>query len=328
MANIEQVEFEFPDEIEEKETTSAQAQPEESVSDEPEIEVVDDTPEEDRGREPMREPPDEVTDEELAKYDESVQKRIKRFTKGYHDERRAKEEALREREAAVAYAQQLIEENNKLKGTVTQSQTALLAQARKVVEIENEKARAAYKAAYDSGDSDALLEAQTKLNEISTKLERLKRFKANPLQTSGKEVQIQPQQMERPSPAPAPQAVTDPDLLDWQERNPWFGKDRKMTAYALGLHEEITSDGISAGSREYYKRIDADLQKTFPAQFGAVEPAEAPKSQRTKSNVVAPATRSTALKKIVLTKSQVAIAKRLGLTNEQYARAVAEEMRK
>ena len=327
MANIEQVEFEFPDEADEKEAVSAKAEPEE-VSDEPEVEIVDDTPEEDRGREPMQEPPDEVTDEELAKYDESVQKRIKRFTKGYHDERRAKEEALREREAAITYAQQLTNENAKLNGSVTQSQSALLVQARKVIEAENEKARAAYKAAYDSGDSDALLEAQTSLNEISTKLDRLKRFKPTPLQNTGKEVQIQPQQMAQPVSAPAQRAVTDPDLLDWQERNPWFGSDRKMTAYALGLHEEITSDGINAGSREYYKRIDADLQKTFPAQFGAVEPAEAPKSQRTKSNVVAPATRSTALKKIVLTKSQVAIAKRLGLTNEQYARAVAEEMRK
>lgn len=320
MANIEKTEFQFPDEVEAKDEKAVQV--------EEDIEIIDDTPEEDRGREPMKEPPEDVDDEELAKYDEGVQKRIKRFTKGYHDERRAKESALREREEAVKYAQQLMEENNKLKGTVTQSQTALVEQARRVAEGDVEKARSSYKSAYESGDADALLDAQTKLMEASSKLERLKKFKANTLQDTSNEVQTKPQQAKPDFSAKAPQPVTDPDLVEWQERNPWFGNNRKMTAYALGLHEEVTADGISAGSKEYYKRIDADLQKTFPEQFGSVEDVEAPKSQRQNSNVVAPATRSTAPRKIALTKSQVAIAKRLGLTNEQYARAVADEMRK
>lgn len=326
MADIEKVEFEFPDEIEEKEQSNPTADSG-ADKDESEIEVVDDTPEEDRDREPMKEPPEEVTDEELAKYDEGVQKRIKRFTKGYHDERRAKEAALREREAAVQYAQQLMQENEKLKGTYTQTQTALIAQAKKVAENEVLQAKKAYKDAYDSGDSDALVEAQTKLNAAQSKLERVSKFKPQPLQQPKTEVQTQPQRVESQQPAPQ-QRIVDPDLAEWQERNPWFGQDKKLTAYALGLHDEITSDGIQAGSKEYYKRIDSDLRKNFPAKFGAEESAEAPKSQRTKSNVVAPATRSTAPKKIVLTQSQVAIAKRLGLTNEQYARAVAEEMRK
>ena len=139
---------------------------------------------------------------------------------------------------------------------------------------------------------------------------------------------VQPQLQKTEVPTSAPVQVTDPDLIEWQERNPWFGKEKKMTAYALGLHEEITSDGINAGSKEYYKRIDADLRKTFPAQFGAGEDAEAPKSQRTKSNVVAPATRSTAPRKVVLTQSQVSLAKRLGVPLEDYARQVAVEMRK
>jgi hypothetical protein len=326
MADIEKVEFEFPDEIEEKEQSN-QTVDSGADNDESEIEVVDDTPEEDRDREPMKEPPEEVTDEELAKYDEGVQKRIKRFTKGYHDERRAKEAALREREAAVQYAQQLMAENEKLKGTYTQTQTALIAQAKKVAENEVLQAKKAYKDAYDSGDSDALVEAQSALNTAQAKLERVSKFKPQTLQQPKTEVQPQPQRVESPQPAQQ-QQVVDPDLAEWQERNPWFGQDKKLTAYALGLHDEITSDGIQAGSKEYYKRIDSDLRKNFPAKFGAEESAEAPKSQRTKSNVVAPATRSTAPKKIVLTQSQVAIAKRLGLTNEQYARAVAEEMRK
>ena len=313
----EKVEFEFPDEKAEKD-----AQVEEATD----IEVVDDTPEEDRGREPMKEPPDEVSDEELSKYDESVQKRIKRFTKGYHDERRAKEIAEREREAAIAYAQQLMMENNDLKGTNSKTQAALIAQAKKVADYDMAQAKKAYKDAYESGDSDALLEAQTKLNDASAKATRLKNYKPPALQPVENNVQPQLQKTEVPTSAPV--QVTDPDLIEWQERNPWFGKEKKMTAYALGLHEEITSDGINAGSKEYYKRIDADLRKTFPAQFGAGEDAEAPKSQRTKSNVVAPATRSTAPRKVVLTQSQVSLAKRLGVPLEDYARQVAVEMRK
>ena len=324
-AEIDKVEFEFPDEIEEKEQAK---KPEAEAKEEADIEVVDDTPEEDRGREPMKNPPDEVTDEELSKYDEGVQKRIKRFTKGYHDERRAKEAAEREREAAIQYAQQLMAENEKLKGSYTQTQSALIVQAKKVAEIEVEKAKKAYKDAYDSGDADALVEAQTKLNAAQTKFDRVSKFKPQALQQTQSDVKIAPQQKQVPVSAPQQQAVTDPDLLEWQERNPWFGQDKKLTAYALGLHDEIVSGGIQAGSSEYYKRIDSDLRKNFPAKFGAEESVEAPKSQRTKSNVVAPATRSTAPRKVVLTKSMVAIAKRLGLTNEQYARAVAEEMRK
>lgn len=324
MADIEKVEFEFPDEVEEK-VQSKSSNQEKPVNSEPEVEVVDDTPEEDRGREPMASPPEEVDDEELAKYDESVRKRIKRFTKGYHDERRAKEAALREREEAVRYAQQLMQENEKLKGTATQSQNALIAQATKVAQIEMERAKVAYKQAYESGDSDALVEAQTKLNEANNKLERFKKFKPQALQKTKTEVQPKTQRQEIQQ--PVQQQVTDPDLIDWQERNPWFGQDRKMTAYALGLHDEIIADGIQAGSREYYKRLDADLKQTFPVKFGAEEGAEATKSQRTRSNV-APATRSTAPRKIVLTQTQVNLAKRLGLTNEQYARQVALEMRK
>jgi hypothetical protein len=103
----------------------------------------------------MTEPPKEVTDDELSKYDESVQKRIKHFTKGYHDERRAKEAAEREKEEALRFARSLAEENNKLKGSVNQNQTALIEQAKKVVANELETAKRQYKEAYEAGDSDA-----------------------------------------------------------------------------------------------------------------------------------------------------------------------------
>ncbi len=311
-------EFKFPDEVESKKV-------EEKVDFEvegegtPEIEVVDDTPPEDRGRKPMVEPPKEVTDDELAKYDESVQKRIKHFTKGYHEERRAKELAEREREEALKLAQAVLEENKKLKGSVNQNQAALLEQAKKVVSSEVETAKRMYKEAYESGDSDKLVEAQEALTIAKIRADKVNNFKPAPLQEEETPVQIAQQ--------PTRAAPVDEKLLAWQDQNQWFGSNKRMTAYALGLHEDLVAEGIPSGSDEYYRRINADIRERFSDQFGAEESVDA-KPQRTKSNVVAPATRSTAPKKIVLTQTQVNLAKRLGVPLELYARKVAEEMRK
>ena len=318
MAEIEKTEFEFPDEAEENPRKGGKVvEPE--ADETPEIEVVDDTPPEDRGRKPMTEPPKEVTDDELSKYDESVQKRIKHFTKGYHDERRAKESAEREREEALRFAQSLAEENKKLKGSVNQNQTALLEQAKKVVANELAVAKRQYKEAYEAGDSDALVDAQEALTSAKMKADKVNNFRPTPLQEEETPVQI----TQRPQPA----APVDEKLLAWQDQNQWFGSNKRMTAYALGLHEDLIGEGIPAGSEEYYRRINADMRERFADQFGADEPADA-KPQRTKSNNVAPATRSTAPRKIVLTQTQVNLAKRLGVPLELYARKVAEEMRK
>ena len=317
MAEIEKTEFEFPDEVEVNARKGGKVV--EPESDAPEIEVVDDTPPEDRGRKPMSEPPRDVTDDELSKYDESVQKRIKHFTKGYHDERRAKESAEREREEALRFAQSLAEENKKLKGSVNQNQTALLEQAKKVVANELDTAKRQYKEAYEAGDSDALVNAQEALTSAKMKSEKVNNFRPTPLQDTETPVQI----TQRPQPA----APVDDKLLAWQDENQWFGSNKRMTAYALGLHEDLVGEGIPAGSEEYYRRINTDMRERFADQFGADEPADA-KPQRTRSNNVAPATRSTAPRKIVLTQTQVNLAKRLGVPLELYARKVAEEMRK
>jgi hypothetical protein len=313
-------EFKFPDEAESK-----NAKAEEKVDFEvegegtPEIEVVDDTPPEDRGRKPMVEPPKEVTDEELSKYDESVQKRIKHFTKGYHEERRAKETAEREKEEALRLAQAVLEENKKLKGSVNQNQVALLEQAKKVVSGEVEAAKRMYREAYEAGDTDKLVEAQEALTAAKIRADKVNNFKPTPLQEQETPVQMNQQ--------PTKAAPVDEKLLAWQDQNQWFGSNKRMTAYALGLHEDLVSEGIPSGSDEYYRRINADIRERFSDQFGAEESVDA-KPQRTKSNVVAPATRSTAPKKIVLTQTQVNLAKRLGVPLELYARKVAEEMRK
>ena len=316
MAEVEKTEFEFPDEVEVNARKGGKVVEPESDS---EIEVVDDTPPEDRGRKPMAEPPKEFAEDELTKYDEGVQKRIKHFTKGYHEERRAKEAAQREKDEALRFAQALSEENNRLKGSVNQNQSALIEQAKKVVANELETAKRQYKAAYESGDSDALVNAQEALPSAKMKADKVNNFRPTPLQVRETPVQMQPQ--------PTRPAPIDDKLLAWTEKNQWFGPNKRMTSYALGLHEDLVGEGIPAGSEEYYRRIDADIRDRFSDQFGADESVDA-KPQRNKSNIVAPATRSTAPKKIVLTQTQVNIAKRLGVPLELYARKVAEEMRK
>ena len=304
-------EFKFPDEKETKEDSI-----EFSVEDD--IEVVDDTPEGDRGRSPMKEPPKDFADDELAKYDEGVRKRIQHFTKGYHEERRAKEAALREKEEAIRAAQAIVEENKKLKGSLSQGQQALLEHAKKVVAGELEDAKRKYKEAYEAGDSDALVAAQEELTTAKLRTERVNNFRPAPLQQETPVVQPE-QNVAAPQP--------DSRALEWQRDNQWFGQDEEMTGFALALHNKLIKSGIDPTSDEYYDRVNSRMRQVFPDSFESEKQANASPSSR-KSNVVAPASRSTAPKKIVLTKSQVEIAKRLGVPLELYARKVAEEMRK
>jgi hypothetical protein len=318
MADMDKTEFTFPDETEEKQSRAGSK----VVEAEPEVEIVDDTPEQDRGRKPMEEPPKDVTDDELAKYDESVRKRIQHFTKGYHEERRAKEAALREREEAVRMAQQVVEENKKLKGSLHQGQSALLEQAKKVVANEMEQAKRRFKEAYESGDAEALTAAQEEMTAVKMKADRVNNFRPAPVQVEEKQVQI-------PTTEPV-RSKLDAKTQEWTDKNTWFGIDDEMTSFALGFHNKLAKSGITPSSPDYYERIDARMKQVFPDAFesGKTEVSEDAAPSPKKSNVVAPASRSTAPKKIVLTKTQVELAKRLGLTNEQYARAVAAEMRK
>ena len=315
--STEQTTFEFPDETEVNlENPRAGSR---IVAPADEIEIVDDTPPADRNRKPMAEPHKDVTDEELSKYDESVQSRIKHFSKGYHEERRAKERAEREREEAVRLAQTIVEENRKLKGSLHEGQTALIEQAKQVAANDMEKARAKFKNAYEAGDPEALASAQEEMTMARLKSDRVANFKPTPVQITENNVQT----TQRPQ-----QPEMEPELKSWTERNPWFGTKKGMTAYAVGLHDDVVAEGYTAGSVKYYERIDAEMRQRFADEFEPADPVDAP-TQRTKSNVVAPATRSTAPKKVVLTKSQVDLAKRLGVPLELYAKqVVAEQMRK
>ena len=288
--------------------------------DELEVEVVDDTPKADRNRKPS-EPPEEVTDEELEDYSEKVRKRIQHFSKGYHDERRAKEAALRERDELERFVKSIQDENNKLKGSVNKNQTALVEQAKKTAEIELAQAKSAYKTAYEAGDTDAILAAQESLTNAKIKTDKLNNFKVPPLQEETDEVKTK----EEPEKAP----VVDKRAQDWASKNTWFGTDDEMTSLALGLHNKLAKQGVDLQSDEYYEAIDTRMRQLFPDKFeeevAETEEAEKPKKQ---ANVVAPATRSVAPKKVKLTQTQVAIAKRLGVPIELYAQKVAEEMRK
>jgi len=312
-------EYKFPDEVDEP-----KAEEKESEEEEFSFEVEDDTPEEDRGRKPS-EPPEEVTEEELASYDEKVQKRIKKFTRGYHDERRAKEAALRERQAAEEYARQLFEENRKLQETLASGSKEYIDQAKQVAETELDAAKRAYRAAYEEGDADAIVAAQEQIARATLKIDKAAALR--PLQVEEKELQIRQQ----------PQTV-DQRAEDWRSQNGWFGKNRRMTAFALGLHSELVEDrGLDPSSDRYYQEIDKTMRRTFPDYFGSHEDNDAPRNKASEpadedepsrrasrpAPVVAPATRSTPPNKVRLKASEVAIAKRLGVPLELYAKQVA-----
>lgn len=316
---IEKVEFEFPEpETEFKiEVEGNKSEFMDKKDDDVEIEVVDDTPPKDRGRKPS-EPPEEVTDDELEQYSDRVKKRIQHFSKGYHDERRAKEQALRERQELEAYAQKLIDENKSLKGNFNKSQEVLLEQAKRVATTEHEQAKAKYKEAYESGDADKVLEAQEELAAARSKVEKVNNFKPAPLQEDKTSVQIQ---------STAQPASVDTKAESWRQENTWFGTDDEMTSFALGLHQKLVKSGVDPQSDEYYAKINSRMRQVFPENFSEAEEPEDTKPVR-KSNVVAPATRSVAPKKITLTQTQVALAKRLGVPLAEYAKQVAEEMRK
>jgi len=291
----------------------AEQEPEVEDAGEPELEIelVDDTPKEDRGREPMEEPPEDVTEEELEGYSSKVRKRINKIQRGYHDERRAKESAERERQEAVRVAQKLIEENKALKGDVSKSRDALLDQAKRNAAIEVLSAKKAYKDAYEAGDADKVVEAQEKLTAAKIKADKVANFTPEPLQEEDYSATIESDTSEQ----------VDPKAQEWASRNTWFGTNTEMTELARGLHNHLVSSGVDPSSDEYYEKIDSRMQQIFPDQF-----EDAPKKKR--ASVVAPATRSTSPKKVKLNPSQQQLAKRLGITYEQYAHQMILDARK
>lgn len=318
--------YKFPDELDEVKDEGKPVEEEVEAKDKPEedkleIEIEDDTPVEDRGRRASKpEFVEKVEKDELDQYSQEARSKIDAFRKFYHDERREKEKALREQQEAIQVAKNLYEEIKQLKGRVNSSEEAAVSSFKTTAERELEMAKKEYREAYDAGDSEKLVEAQDKLTTAKMKIEKASSYAENinqrrALQEQENEVKI-PQQTEA-----AP--VRDQKASAWQERNSWFGQDDEMTSLALGLHEKLVKEnGLAyATTDEYYKRIDETMRRRFPENFEGEKVDDEKSPPRVKpSTVVAPASRSTSSKKIKLNTSQLAIAKKLGLTPEQYAR--------
>jgi hypothetical protein len=264
---------------------------------------------------------DKLDQDELDKYDEEVKSKLKQMKKVYHDERREKERAAREREEALTVARQAIEENKRLKSRLTEGEKIYADTAKDAASRALEMAKAEYKAAYDAGDGEALAAAQVKITEATFSLKQANDFKPT-LQMPEKEVQIL---QSKPEAAPL-----EPKTAEWLEKNPWFGSPRHkaMSSFAYGVHEELLDEFGQKfnGTEEYFRRIDKAVRRSFPDYFKDVDGEEEiedqkPQQTRPKSApVVAPASRSTAPKRVKLKQSQLDVVKRLGITPEQYAK--------
>jgi len=320
MNNAAEQEMEFEEETVAEAIESAKVELNEDDGDDGfEIEVVDDTPEADKGKPRRAEgaEPKIPNDEEIENYNENVQKRIKQLKYEFHEERRAKEEAARLQDEALRYAEQIKQENDRLKKSLTDGEAVLVNQAKGRVDAQLEKAEAAYKSAYETGDADALIEAQKTIAKLSVEKDKYESYKPKPVPQAQPQPQYQQQNAQPPRP--------DQRALEWAAENEWFETDPEMTGYAFGLHEKLVKSGIDPKSEEYYNQIDDAVRRVFPDRFedGSLEES-AP--QRQTGNVVAPAVRSGKKpRKVKLTSTQASLAKRLGLTNEQYAAQVMKE---
>jgi len=253
-------------------------------------------------------------DSELDSYSKGVQQRIKKLTDKYRKEERDREEAVR-------MAQQLLEENKQLKSRVQKLDSGYLSEYGSRLTTQLAAAKQAYKAAYDAGDSEALAEAQIQLTKLTNEQQRYSTAKA----------QFERQQA-KPAPQPAPQQVQaqpqrqaqpDPKAQSWAERNKWFGEDRVMTTGAFAIHQTLIEDeGFDPQSDEYYSELDRRLRKEFPHKF--TEKKSGGGSQV--ASAVSSASRSTkpGRRTVKLTPSQVAIAKKLNVPLEEYAKYVKE----
>jgi hypothetical protein len=302
MAEFEKEEFKFPDELEQ----------------EIQIEIEDDMPPEDRANAtPM--PKDivqELEEDDLEAYSNEAKQKLVQYKKVWNDERRAKEQAMREQEEAFRVAQQLIEENKRLKGRLSEGEKVLVSSVKDNISRELEEAKREFKEAYDSGDGDRLAEAQEKMADVKYRSKQMENYKNefdNPVEQDYSYQQ--------------PQQRLEPKTQAWLDKNKWYGVDEDMSYLAMGVHRRLEKEGVPLGSDHYFQVIDAEMQKRFPDKLGVKEiDISEPESKRSAktSTVVASATRSTAPKKVRLNATQLALAKKFKLTPEQYARELTK----
>jgi hypothetical protein len=305
MAEFEKQDFSF---LEDQDATPETVK---TTSEDVEIEIIDDTPEEDRkNATPLpKEIVEEIDQDDLEAYSKEAKQRLLQMKKLINDERRAKEAAIRENEEAIRVANAIINENKHLKGRLSNGEKVYITTAKEKVATELEVARRAYKDAYDSGDSDRLLEAQERLTEAKMKAQDVERYRP---QYEESDVQLSVQEAQKPQ---QPSRL-DPKTQAWLDKNSWYGTDEDMSFLAMGIHKRLERDGVPVGSDNYWNAIDTEMRKRFPDKLG--EPEAKPSATTRKSTVVAPATRSTSSKKITLNTRQMELAKKFKITPEQY----------
>jgi len=305
--------------------------------DELEIEVLDDTPEEDRHMaRPAADrvdPDSEEFEEEIKDYSAAAQQRIKALKYEYHEERRAKESALRQSEEAVKYAERVVGDNTALKQGLDNSNSVLIEQYGARSDAELEAARQKFKDAYDGGETDELLAAQEDLSRLHA--ERVKAMADAEAFQRGR--QQQQQQVQQQQQAQSTQDTGTPDVraMEWLKLNPWYQEAGRedMTGYAVGLHQKLVQQGFDPRlHEEYYIKIDEGMRTVFPdygfssgQKGGNGASTSAVTSGKKPPPVGGPSRGGKPPRKVQLTTTQVALAKRLGLTNKQYAAQVAKE---
>ena len=290
------------------------------------VEIVDDTPDVDRNRtrRPDNVQPDIPDDDEIKQYGRDVQKRMSKLRYEYHEERRRKEEALRQIDEATRFAKTLLEQNQRLQSTVRGGEKVLIDQAKGRVDAELAQAKADYKTAYEAGDTEALIRAQERISELKIQADRVANYQPTQFEETP---QFRPPQPQQPQAQPP-----DPLFVGWKAKNDrWFGRDDEMTSFALGVHKKLVEGGVDPRSRDYYTKIDTRMREVFPNFFSAERASGSPARPRGAGNVVAPAVRTNNVsggnspRSVQISASQAQLARRLGLTPEQYAAQLLKE---
>jgi hypothetical protein len=314
--------YKFPDE-QEKENPEIELELEDADGEVPSnIEVVDDTPAQDRNRKPLDKEVEEPTEDELGEYSAKVQKRLKELTHARHDERRKAEALAREKAELEKIAQAIASENKRLQEFVNMGQNAYIDKSKSLAEINLSTARSKLKAALESGDTEAAVVAQEDMYRAQMEMQQVNAFKPIKLQENQQQVYTQPiQQPQSPK--------LDDRVVNWAEKNTWFEQpgNEDMTGYAYGVHNKLVREFGEAYTKsdEYYQKIDNAMRNAFPDRFDDIEVnTEAPSKVSRPKSVVAPAQRTSVPRKIRLTKTQQNVAKRLGIPLELYAKKMAE----
>ena len=249
-------------------------------------------------------------EEELEEYSASVKRRIDKLT-------RKMREAERREQAAIDYAKKVQEENKNLQSVSRATSAERVASDEQSLQSTEQLLKTAYQQAITEGDVEKQMEAQQRIAQLAIEKERLNLRKRKVEQEAAKKEEPAPQEPWNNQPQTAPQAQPDPKAQEWAEDNKWFGTDKAMTYTAMSFHDELVNEGFDASSDEYYTEIDRRIRKEFPHKFG---------DQSKPKQKVASAVRTTASgrRTVKLTPSQVAIAKKLGVPLEEYAKHVKE----